>query len=76
MNVDGGLAEAVAVGLGIRQMPQPMPKVLQTEVTPEVTASPALSLFARPGENGVRTRRVAILVADGVEGRWLKALAE
>ena len=30
-------------------------------VTPEVTASPALSLFARPGDGGIRTRKVAIL---------------
>jgi catalase len=76
MNVDAALAAAVAEGLGIRQMPEPMPKVLETEVTPEVTTSPSLSLFARPGEGGVRTRRVAILVADGVEGGGLKALAE
>ena len=36
MNVAPELAEAVAAGLGMRQMPAPMPKVLQTEVTPEV----------------------------------------
>ena len=76
MNVDEGLAGAVAEGLGIRRMPTPMPKVLKTDVTPEVTTSSALSLFARRGEGGVRTRRVAILVADGVEGGALKALAE
>ena len=40
-----------------------------TEVTPEVTASPALSLFARPGDGSIRTRRVAILVADGCRRR-------
>jgi catalase len=76
MNVDQGLAEAVAAGLGIRQMPSPMPKVLKKAVTPEVTTSPSLSLFARPGEAGVRTRRVAILVADGVESAGLKELAQ
>ena len=43
---------------------EPMPKVLPTDVTPEVEASPALSLFARPGDGGIRARRVAILVAD------------
>ncbi|MEP7306383.1 MAG: DJ-1/PfpI family protein [Acidobacteriota bacterium] len=75
MNVDEGLAAAVAEGLGIRQMPEPMPKVLKTDVTPEVTTSAALSLFAQPGEGGVRTRRIAILVADGVEGDGLKSLA-
>jgi catalase len=76
MNVAPELAEAVAGGLGIRQMPAPMPRVLQLKVTPEVTKSPALSLFARPGDAGVRARRVAILVADGVDGDPLKALAE
>ncbi len=76
MTVDEGLAAAVAEGLGIRRMPAPMPRVLETEVTPEVTTSPALSLFARPGAGGIRTRRVAILVADGVEGDSVRALAE
>lgn len=76
MHVDSRLAEAVAEGLGLREMPEPMPKVLQTPVTPEVAESPALSLFARPGDGSVRTRRVAILVADGVEGGSLRALAD
>jgi catalase len=59
----------------MRDLPTPMPKVLKTDVTPEVSKSPSLSLFARPGDAGVRTRRVAILVADGVEGNVLRALA-
>jgi catalase len=75
MNVDADLAQAVATGLGIRQMPTPMPKVMKGEVTPEVTASPALSLFARPGDCSIRTRRVAIVIADGCEGAPLVALA-
>jgi catalase len=76
MNVDEGLADAVAARLGIRKMPEPMPKVLKTDVTPEVTTSPSLSLFARPGAAGAQTRRIAILVADGVAGDELKALAD
>jgi catalase len=75
MNVAPELAQAVADGLGIRKMPAAMPKALKTKVKPEVTSSPKLSLFARPGEAGVRARRVAILVADGVEGDPLIALA-
>ena len=67
MNVDAKLATAVASGLGIRKMPTPMPKVLTRDVTPEVSVSPALSLFARPGDGSIRTRRVAVLVADGCE---------
>ncbi|MDQ3518165.1 MAG: catalase [Gemmatimonadota bacterium] len=76
INVAPELAQAVAEGLGIRPMPAPMPKALQTEVTPEVAKSASLSLFDRPGDGSIRTRRIAILVADGVEGDSLKALAE
>jgi catalase len=66
MNVDDRLAREVAAGLGIDDMPEPMPKVMQKRVRPEVTQSRALSLFARPGDGTIRTRRVAIIVADGV----------
>jgi len=75
MNVASELAEAVAAGLGIRPLPSPMPKALQKRVVPEVEKSPALSLFARPGDGGVRARRVAILVVDGVDGDELRSLA-
>ena len=75
MNVAPELAEAVAKGLGMTGMPEPMPKVLQKKVRPEVSESPALSLFARPGDGSIRTRRVAILVADGVKAAALTALA-
>jgi len=76
MNVAAELAEGVAAGLGIREMPAPMPKVLTRPVAPEVSMSPTLSLFARPGDGGIRTRRVAILVADGCDGQSLVALAD
>ena len=76
MNVDATLAKAVAKGLGIRQMPTPMPKALTRKITPEVTTSSSLSLFARPGDGSVRTRRVALLVADGCDGGPLTALAD
>ena len=68
MNVDSELAAAVAAGLGIRTMPAPMPKARPQDVTPEVSVSPSLSLFARPGDGSIRARRIAILVADGCEG--------
>ena len=75
MNVAAELAEAVAKGLGMPAMPEPMPKVMQKAGRPEVRESAALSLFARPGEDGVRTRRVAIFVADGITSAPLIALA-
>ncbi len=76
MNVAPELAQAVGAGLCMLQLPAAMPKVLAAEVKPEVSKSPALSLRARPGDGSVRARRVAILVADGVEGDVLKIIAD
>lgn len=74
-NVDLGLAKSLAKELGL-QMPKPMPKALKSAPSPEVTVSPALSLFARPGDGSIKTRRIAILVADGVDGEAAEALHE
>ncbi|MET0281774.1 MAG: catalase [Steroidobacteraceae bacterium] len=67
-NVDAGLAEALAKDLGMMEVPAPLPTIA-VEPEPEVTQSAALSLFAHPGEFGIRTRRVAIMVADGVDAQ-------
>jgi len=64
-NVDAELAGGVADGLGI-EVPEPLPPVLKRPPAPEVQVSKPLSLMARPGEAGVRTRRIAVIVADGV----------
>ena len=61
MNVSEELAEAVAEGLGITEMPAPMPKVMQKKVRAEVAESKPLSLFARRGNVGIQTRRIAML---------------
>jgi catalase len=66
VNVDANLAKAVATQLGM-PVPPALPRVNDTPV-PDYPPSPSLSLFARPGRIGIRTRRIAILVADGVEG--------
>ena len=76
MNVAAELAEGVAAGLGITDMPKPMPKVAEKKTRPEVTQSKALSLFARPGTAGITARRIAILVADGVNGADITAVAD
>ena len=73
VNVSPALAARVADGLGMA-LPEPLPRALATPVTPEVAHSPALSLTARPGDGGVRTRKVALLVADGVEGDGIAAV--
>jgi catalase len=72
-NVSAELAQGVADGLGIA-VPPAQPRVLETPATPEVTTSPALSLMARPGDGSVKTRRVALLVADGIDGASLRAV--
>ena len=72
-NVAGELVEGVAEGLGM-EVPEPLPRALERPRKPEVETSPALSLFARPGDGGIRTRRIAILVADGIDGEAVKAL--
>jgi catalase len=41
---------------------------------PEVTSSPTLSLFARPGDGRIATRKIAILVAPGVDGEGAMAV--
>ncbi|MEO8628486.1 MAG: catalase [Betaproteobacteria bacterium] len=72
-NVDDALAQALAKDLGMT-MPAPLPKALENPREPEVTTSAALSLFAHPGEQGIRTRRIAILVADGVDSNSTKGV--
>ncbi len=71
MNAAPELAQRLAQDLGM-ELPAPMPKALETPATPEVEQSPALSLTARPGDGGIRTRKVAVLVANGVEGASLE----
>lgn len=73
-NASEDLASRVADGLGM-DLPDPMPRVMDTPPTPEVTNSPALSLMARPGDGGIATRMVAILVADGVDDASVWPLA-
>jgi len=72
-NVDTGLAQAVADGLGLA-LPAAQPLALGRRVDSEVDTSPGLSLFARPGEDGVTGRRVALLVADGMDDTGMAAL--
>ena len=72
LNVDADLAGQVADGLGM-PLPAPQPRALADELRSEVERSPYLSLFARPGEQGVAGLRVAVLVTPGAD---LPALRE
>ena len=72
-NASESLAAQVAQDLGMA-LPDALPKVIETPATPEVENSSALSLLARPGDGGIRTRKVAVLIAEGVEGKSLQTL--
>jgi catalase len=56
------------------ELPEPLPRALERAPKPEVTASAPLSLFAFPGDGSIRTRKIAILVADGVDGAAAETL--
>jgi catalase len=65
-NVDEALAAAVARGLGL-PLPEALP-LLMPKVSQGVETSPGLSLLARPGDGSVATRRIAMMVTDGMAG--------
>ena len=64
-NVADELAEAVADGLGMT-LPKPMLRIFDPPRV-EVTTSPALSLTFRPGDGSIRGRKIAMLIAPGLE---------
>ena len=70
-NASEDLATQLAQKLGMASVPKALPRALSEPVTPEVSASPALSLLARPGDGSVKARKVALLVAPGVEAASL-----
>lgn len=72
VNVDALLAKCVADGLGI-ELPPAMPLASDLPI-PSYPPSPALSLLTRPGVTGIATRRVAMLVCDGVEQQCVSAI--
>ena len=73
-NASEELAKKVADGLGMVELPPPLPRALERPAPPEVTKSPALSLMARPGDGSIKGRKVALLVAPGVEAEAILQL--
>ena len=71
-NVDEHLAMQVADELGM-PLPQAMPQVTPPP-DPEVEVSPALSLMSRPGDGRPLARRIAVLVANGIDAAATAAL--
>jgi catalase len=72
VNVDPMLAGAVAQGLGI-DVPAPQPLATSLPL-PEYEPSPPLSLLSRPGETGIKTRKVAILIGNGIDGAMVRTI--
>ena len=73
-NVSDELAAPIAKKLGITELPPPMPLATDQVFKPEVEKSDFLSLMAHPGEEGIKTRKVAILCEDGVDGAAVREL--
>ncbi|MEP6485299.1 MAG: catalase [Rudaea sp.] len=71
-NVDTELVARVADGLGL-DVPDPMPRANSTPVA-EPKPSPALSLTHRPGDIGIATRRVAILIDESANADRVRAI--
>ena len=73
LNVDSGLADAVAKGVRLKEMPAPATALKPTRL--DLKPSPALSIV----KNGPKTfagRKVGALVTDGVDAGVLAALAK
>ena len=71
LNIDKALAEGVASGLRLKEMPKPMPAAKPTRQ--DLKPSPKLSIL----KNGPKTfagRKVGALVTDGVDADALAAL--
>ncbi|MFT3805085.1 MAG: catalase [Burkholderiaceae bacterium] len=76
-NVSESLTRAVADKLGmVGKLPEPLPRAAPDAPAPEVTRSAFLSLTARPGDGGIRTRKVALMAAPGVDDAMLTALSQ
>jgi len=72
VNVDAELAQRVADGLGF-PLPDAAPLASDMEF-PVLDASPALSETFYPGDGSIKTKRVAILAGNGVDGEGVIAL--
>jgi catalase len=75
LNVSKELATGLAQDLGL-ELPDPMPRATKDSPKAEVSASPALSLTALPGDGSIATRKIAIVIADGVESESITEVIE
>jgi catalase len=73
LNIDKGLADQVATGLRLREMPGPADAARPTRQ--DLKPSPALSILGN-GPESFGGRKVGALVTDGVDAKILGALAK
>jgi len=71
LNVDAGLAQKVATGLRLKEMPKPAEPA--RPVIADLPPSPALSIVGNPPES-FKGRKVGALICDGVDAALLKSL--
>jgi catalase len=72
VNVDKELATKVAEGLGF---PLPAAAPLASDINfPVLDPSPALSETFYPGDGSIKTKRIAILASNGIDGKSVIAL--
>ncbi|HEY9773889.1 MAG TPA: catalase [Planktothrix sp.] len=70
-NIDKGLAQRVADGLGIKTMPAPSPEAKPTRQ--DLPPSPELSIL-KNGPKSFKDRKLGILVSDGVDAKLFAAV--
>ncbi|MES2600213.1 MAG: catalase [Pseudomonadota bacterium] len=71
LNIEDGLAEKVAEGLGLKKLPKPADAAVPTRQ--DLDASPALSILAN-GPDRFEGRKLGILITDGTDAALLKGL--
>jgi catalase len=73
VNIDSGLAESVAQGLGLPKVPEAVNAAVPTRQ--DLQPSSALSILANPPQS-FAGRKVGIVVSEGVDAAMLKALKD
>ena len=71
MNVDAGLAQKIATGLGLKKLPEAAKAAKPTRQ--DLDKSPALSILLN-GPKSFKARKLGVLVTDGVAKETLDAL--
>ncbi|MFF7763542.1 catalase [Streptomyces griseorubiginosus] len=73
--VNGELATEVARGIGVPLPSGPAAEATEAAETSK-SASPALSLEAQRGDGSIRTRKIAVLVTDGIDAEQVTSVRE